>query len=499
MNKILLLIQNLNIDILSLEIRETEGTSPIALVEIPFRFLEQIKNLKAVASIMDGEKLIFHGNVVNMETFSNTIVIKLTNTVDPPTIDVSTTDSDIVDVLYDNKNLEIPEIFCKLKVPYYDRATTTSSTVSLIHEDNFIDNIESKIIKNSLEISESNEKNIANIELEIRASWISREENDIDITSKINNKFNGGRANTLTPQKFEASWPKFGEKIATIKTARKSRYYIGHSRLLRESTTHMFQQDVYTPIIATVDEQPIRLRKYWYNPKLSICFGYEQYRKEIIRVSINNQYCGNEGSKKVCIDLRNVQEFLPDVYSQSFFETKKGEKVYKHIMHMVGLYMALSMRNLTFRFKIPYTNDISCKNWIKIQNKTAKITNLKFINKDIVEIEAQAFADTQFREFLKKNHETAVNVPNIPHMQFNEIGVDNIIHNIVVTNDGFSQTEKLMAFMKTTSFNKNNYKQVINKFLSENKTTITIVTKPIKTKYCEERIIDVGKSNFHMP
>jgi hypothetical protein len=498
-----------NLDILSLKILEEEGKIPIAFVVIQnmpsenpdnVEFLELIKNQKLsnnkdLIKIVEDEEIIFCGSVTNVEVLSTSIVLKLQKIIDPPVIEHSTTDSEITNLLYNNENLEIPEVFCKLKVPYYDRATGYSSIVSTIYESDFIDNIESKILKDSLVINKSSGENISKVELEIRAFWISKEEGDFDITSKISNKFKGGKINTLTPRKLEASWPKFGEHIPTVKASRKTKYYFGHSRLYPENTMHMTNNDLYTPVIATIEEHPIRLRRYWYAHKLSICFGYDQYRKEILKTTINNQYCESGVTKKLCIDLKNVQKFLPSIYSRSFFETDIGKKAYKHIVNMVGLYIASSMRDISFKFSIPYSKDITCKNWINIRGHIAKITNLQFKEKNEIEVEASAFSNDSFRQFLK-THEIVINSPEIPSMPHQEKSVDDIIYNISVINDGFTQSEKLLGFLQTKSDIKSHYKQMINKFLNENQTTITIVTKPIKTQYCEERIVDLKECYF---
>ncbi len=507
MNKILLLVTNIKksaniIDVISFEIHEKEGIAPKAFVNIPSnQFIEEEAEYLNNIILKDNDTILFSGIIANILRRENITTLTITKAQLNNVIDEKTVDPDIVSLLYDNDNLEIPEIFSKLHVPYYDRGdrgdrgNESSSTISIIAENAAPIILDNKIIQDSLQIDKTINTSIKTINLEIICSWISKIDGEIDITSKISKKFQNGRINTLTPRSLEASWPHFGERISCSKLARPSKYYVGHSRLVPENTLHMQESAIYTPPINIGKDPPLRLKMAWYNHKFSICFGYEQYRKESIKIVIkNDKHCSNGITKDIKINLRSIQEYLENDYSSSFFQTDLGQKAYKYITKMVALYMASSMRDTVISFSMPYNPKINCSNWIIVEGQIAKISSLKFKNNQIMEIQALGFSNEKFRLFLK-DVENIINPPEIQKQNPAEITSSDIIHDIVVENDGITQTQKLFSYLSSISkkINPNNYKNLINKFLNDNKTSITIITKPLKIKYCEYNVINLGE------
>lgn len=501
MHKILLSGTNIKksvnvIEVIAFEIQEKESSAPTACVTVPLNQIEFPWELKNCV-LTDGDQVIFSGIVESIEKNKNTFVLNMTKIKRDHKIDQTTIDQDLIDLLYDNENLEIPEVFCKLNLPYYDRISDIPSIVSIVNEHSSPVIMDPHIIKDSLKMTKMIDKSISKINLEIVCSWVSKVDGDIDITSKIANRFPGGKVNTLTPKSLELSWPRFGEKISAAQPARQSKYYVGHSRLVSESTLHMSPSDVYTPSIEIGEETQLQLKRSWYNHKFSVCFGYEQYRKETLKTFVKNQYCEDGVSKNIKINLKSVQEYLKSDYTTSFFGTDLGQKAYKHIIKMVALYMASSLRDTIISFSIPYTHKITCRDWVVVQGKIAKISSLKFRNNKIIDVEAICFSSEEFRQFLKKT-EDIILPPNISKQEDKETTCGDIIHDIVVENDGLTQTQKLFTHLKSLGgkINQSNYKQLINKFLNENKTSITIITKPLKTQYCEHSVIELAECSI---
>ncbi len=502
MNKIQLSLKNFNgsiekIEIINIEIKESEGKPPTAFIAIPLYYKEQIFSLNN--STLDTLNSVIHGKIVdkNATLFSGivsdisilpdrlTILLSTQISNESPLVEEITTDPDILKLLYNN-NLEIPEIFGKLKVPFYDKKDSQKSIISIVDDNNIV-NFDDKIIKDSLKIQSSQENTFSQIELTISAIWTAKIDGDIDISSKISHKFTNNQINTLTPRKFEMSWPRCGDKISGPQSNRASRYSFGISRITPANTLHISPTDLSNINVSIQDCPPIKLKRHWYNHKLSICFCYDQLKKEIINVTINNPNCPNGITKKITINLGNVQEFLPNDTINNFFETDIGQKTYEYLTSMAGNYIASSMRDTTISFSIPYTPDISCKTWISVAGYIAKITNLK-INNRVIEVEAQAFSNEKCRQLFKKSH-TLVIPSKLTFETTPPITSEDIIHDIVVSNDSFAQTEALLNFvrkMKTSQqINKLNYKQLINRFLNTIPTLITIVTKPLKTERCQ--------------
>lgn len=493
MDTISLSLTNVNeaikhLNVVAFDIKETEGLPPKALIAVI-----QTVGVGGIreAVLKDGNDVIFSGVVEKIEQGENLTILTVTKPTTEIKIDKATIDQDIIELLYDNKNLETPEIFCKLNVPYYDRVSNTPSSVSIIKQETEPIILDQQIIKNSLRIQKINNA-VSSVNLEISCSWISKAEGDIDISSKISGKFPGGRINTLTPKSLEKSWPRFGEKITGTQIARQSRYYVGHSRLSPENTMHMNASDIYTPLISIDSETSFKLKRSWYDHTLSICFDYDQPRKETIKLTLNNNRIVQGMPKNIKINLRSVQEYIENDYIISFFQTKLGRKTYKYIAQMAALYIAYSMRDTLFSFSIPYTPRIKCSDWITVRNRIAKISALRFKNNRIIEVEAIGFSDETFR---KQFNSTKLQFPDIGKTEPKAISSKDIIHDIVVENDGISQTTKLLTHLKSLghTLNKANYKQLINKFLNENKTSIKIITRPLKTRYCESNTIDLGE------
>ncbi|MDR1488683.1 MAG: hypothetical protein LBI26_03010 [Holosporales bacterium] len=440
--------------------------------------------------LLEDSEIVFCGKITEIEKSDSTIEIfmneYITSSLQPEKASSIEMDAEVAKLLYNNEDVEKSEIFTNLNVQDAD-----GNIISILEEgDNVINDIERSVLKNSLKIEKDHAKVVGEINVDISASWVSVVEGDIEISAKIANRFEGNKISTLTPIKLESSWPKFGDRLICQKQARPTRYYIGFSKLTRdEELLHMPPTNLSTlPLVVADDVVPFSLKRHWYNHKLSICFGYDQLRKESIRTKIINPAFNGKGKiKNISINLRSVQDFLPNTYTQTFFKTKIGEKAYIHIMKLIEKYIILSLRNIEITFTIPYRKNLSTKNWVKIGGYIAKITNLEINNAKEIKVTAMAFCDQNLAKNLK------IPVKPLPEKKPKAIG--DIIRDIVVENDGFKQTDgliKYIAQLKSESkINKSNYKKMINKFLNENNTRITIITKPLKTENCIYNVINI--------
>ena len=261
--------------------------------------------------------------------------------------------------------------------------TSALSTALMQHARGSIKDISDLIVYDSLECQENNTA-VSEIELELSASWISREEGTVDITKKITSKFDMGKINTLTPKALIASWPKFGERIHHQLFPNQSKYCFGPCKIKEENQLHF--ADIYeksTPLLKISDSLPtFRVRKAWMDAMINICYGYDQYRKETIRTTIRNCAVNSGIKKKVSFNLQNVQEFLENNFVTSFFSTNVGKEAFKYALDMIGSFMLFSMRNKVFSFLLPLHEkllDLKTCDWVKIKDNLAKITDLEIL------------------------------------------------------------------------------------------------------------------------
>jgi hypothetical protein len=475
-----------NVKILTFKIVEEEGIFPYAIVKVS-EIQQFVVSTALHGTILENDSELFSGTVSEISEESRITTIVLTVQEHADFTGSESVDPDISRLLYNNA--EYLELTNKLEVSHFGKVMDCPvRNVSTI-EDNNITCLDDIILKDSIKIQTFRDSAISHVDLEISASWVAKIDGDIDITSKIANRFSEHKINTLTPQKLEASWPHFGDKMTVTNFAKQSRYFVGFTRLVLANTMHMNRENLLVPI-SIADGKSLFLRRKWYDHKLSICYGYDQFRKDNIKLIIRNPYAMNGTGKKMHINLGNVQEFIS---GENFFETEIGQKGYSHIVKMVGQHIAASMRDVKISFSAKYLPHIDCATWIYVAGYISKVSKIETKDNRTIKVEAMAFSDERVRNFLKQTN-NIVHVPEIEKKHNHEITSEDIIHDIIIDNDGFTQAEKLYTFLQQnkSKINKTNYKACINKFLNANSTTITIVTKPLKTKHCQEATYDMG-------
>lgn len=462
---------------------EKEGELPVILLTLDISEYQSICELKFCEVIRDN-KLFFDGIVTNLIIQGSLIEITA-RTKDTITNFQSTETEKEVQGMIDNFREENPEIFTKTSVEECSKTgIRTTSSLKAPSETPFP--IDSYIICDSLKIEESKEMPISEVNLSIKAAWISKKEGAVNLSTKIENRFKMARINTLTPTKLENSWPEFGDRIRSNGTAA-TKYMISSSRL-RETELQLF------PAIS-IDEKipPLKLSKHIYENRLQIAWDFEQYMNETIHINLCTATTSKGTAKSIRINLGNVQGYIDDPYQTSFFRNRNGRAILNEIIKSIADYVTLSWRNIEVSFDMIGTNsnaNLSCKDWVQIQGRNYKIIQIEReidSDKEIIRAKARAFGIDISRT------ETNPPVLDLVEERPVDLSVDDVIEDIAVQNEADVQYEKLLKFISTSkkdnSINQRNYKSLINSFLNENQTKIQIITKPIKTEHCEKKII----------
>ena len=475
--------------ILDLSINEKEGEIPTSRVTIPIGILPIIKEAEKCVILMD-ENIVFRGKITSITEGSRTCELALEGLAEEAPPDFDDEADEFANLFTD----ESQKVFANLE-SFQQNKLGEWQAVSMIKPGNstFID-LEPLIIKDSLKITTSGKDIVSRIDLDVSAAWISRIEGDLDISSKIAKKFSSGKINTLTPQKLLDSWPGFGDKVSCFSNARQTKYFIGRSKLTPDSSMTQRTADI------EIDEniQKFSFKKVFFDNHLTLSWGFDQYIDETVAFKIINTYAKDGASKTIRLNLNNVQKYIDNPEEQSFFSSDIGNRILKYISQMIGNYMAISMRNVSLEFEIPLQEDAEfIKNlgphrWVRINGSIAKITYITYKISELerkISIKAAAFEhdikpaeDDGFLKFPKIERQICVK----PY---------DVLQDIVVQNEADIQFQKLMKYIEDLKLhkkiNKTNYKNLISEFFQENQTKISIVAKPLKTKHCERKIINV--------
>lgn len=394
------------------------------------------------------------------------------------------------------------------QIPFIDRKNKSISTVSAIKAHSIKD-VSNLILYDSLSYEQNNSA-VSEVNLELSASWISREEGIIDITNNILSKFEMGKINTFTPKTLVESWPKFGEKITNHSFSNQSKYFFGPCHIKEESQyykTGEYRKSIY-PIKISEFLPECRIKKTWMDGVINICFGFDQYRKEFIRTTVKNTSISMGIKKKISFNLRNIQDNLESNKIQSFFETSEGKEAFKYALDIVGSYMLFSMRNTIIKFMLPLKEDLldlNVSNWIQINGLVAKITEIKIVasfEEQYIKVTAASFCGSN--EYIpSEDFEKTRNGMLFKYFKPKEpknITASDVIYDIFIENEANTQFHKLVEELrlldKSKKITKSNLKSTIQRILSINRTKIQIITNPLKTETCEKHTIDLGQSYF---
>ncbi|MDR1234006.1 MAG: hypothetical protein LBJ92_02585 [Holosporales bacterium] len=523
-------------EIYAINILEAEGEVPRCIVDVPKALHDKIRKFDT-CDVVHNKKLMFMGRIASLLIDGMNLKIELRALIPDSPIPEPPDPEDSPHEILEKFRLENPDISIPIIRDQLLRVGERMR-ISLIIPDTEPIDIQNSILFDSLKIKHNKQAAISEISAEITASWIAHFEGDIDLAARIANRFKAGRINTLTPKKLMHSWPGFGARISHHQNAKATKYYVSHSRLEEDPSI-----GATTPIIQIADDIPgIKLRRGFFDGKLTISWGFDQFMTETLSTRIKVGENTDRKVEKLKINLHNVQEFVEDsrhlskptesdltatylracedlstgstqrktdygelgeksTEMRSFFTSTSGQLILENIFEGIGNYIALSMRNIEISFTIPFTDEtlnLGCDTWIKIDDYVAKITNIEFeINtqKRIVKITAMAFEGHPSIIAKLQASSPSLKPPAIPPKEDAEFCASDILHDIVVQNEAESQFTKLKGYIddlkRTNKINKDNYKKLILNFLSENQTKIMIIVKPLKTKHCEKRLIEI--------
>jgi hypothetical protein len=248
------------------------------------------------------------------------------------------------------------------------------------------------------------------------------------------------------------------------------------------------------PIVISDDISQFGLKHEFFDGKLTLSWGFDQFMCETVRSAIINKFVADGKEETIKINLKNVQEYVPNPEARSFFTGETGGLVLRDAFTSIGNYIALSMRDTEITLETQYsekTATLGCGDWVRVRGHVVKIIKLEHEILpccSIVRITAAGFSATLEGEEI-------VSVPRIEAPKHQEFCSKDIIHDLVVQNDGTAQYRKLQEFIGAQKglgkIDASNYKAMISKFLAENQTKITIVTKPLKTEHCKKITIDI--------
>lgn len=341
---------------------------------------------------------------------------------------------------------------------------------------NVISNINDIIINNSLKINIDKLLPISELELSISASWNKLCTGYCDLTNKINSKLKDGLINTLTPNKLIRSWPKIFDRLITNnKGVLKTKYFITHSKLEKYDTNRV-----------NINNKQIKLNENKFKCNLSVGWEYSQFTTENIYCKIINNEVQNNNKQVLNINLHNVQEYIDDIYSNSFFKSKLGNKILNIIICEVKQFIINSMQNITISFQIQidkFSEELNINNFVKVNNYTVVIKKieLSFVqNKNIVTITAigseydKAFTNAKLQNIVISNTNN------------NDDNIIDVLEDIDIINTADEQLSKIS--------NIEDHKE-INNILNENPTKLIITLKPIKTEHNKIENINIKNIN----
>jgi hypothetical protein len=464
---------------------EKEGFPPRTLIKFSNDEYKKIKNFD-YCEIYREDVLFFRGDIHSTTTCGDEAEIELSTMYGEEPIKERKSSPSIIEKF----KLENPDLFTPISSREIDRLGNAVDA-NLVNPNEDVIEFDDEIIADTIKFEKSNELPIGEIDIEIKASWISKREGDVSLSTRVENRFKMARVNTLTPNKLINSWPEFGDKLS--RNNKTTKCFISRSKLRETGVVKM------PPIVIDGAIPPITLSKHVFDSKLMVSWNYDQYITEILSMKILNTLAKTKNRKNIKINLKNIQEYIKESNQCSFFKSEDGQLILNEIQSSVGNYIALSMRNLEVTFEIPdcdKSRKLSCRDWIKVDGKNYKVIQIErniSAFENTVKIKARGFETT-----LPNNNFIEKIVLNAEAPNHHE----DVIQDIVVQNDSEAQYEKLLDYIsslkKSNQITKDNYKHIITKFLNDNQTKIQIVVKPLKTEHCETRFVKLREPMYFL-
>lgn len=439
-------------NIISLKIEQDNNNVLKANIVIPkllYNHLLSNNNNFNCQILIDNNKY-FDGNIASIQINSNLCNINLINK--NLTIQSTTNEDNILERFKINN----PSLFQK-------------RNILNTHDNETIYNIENSIINDSLKVNIDKLLPIHELNLFVSASWNKSCTGYCDITNKINNKLNNGVIGTLTPKKLIKSWPKLFDRLVTNnKAVLKTKYFVTYSKL----------EECNSNIINVCNDQ-ISLNETYFKCKLSIGWEYSQFVTENLHCKIINDNVTHNNSQVLNINLHNVQEYVEDIYINSFFQSKIGNSIFNIVLDEVKQFVTNSMQNITVQFQIPFSNfvtEIKVNKFVKIHNHMIAINKIEILFENNMELVTITGIGSEYNNAFDNVVPSNIQIEN--NVQPGD-DIINILENIEILNTSDEQIKKINSIQ----FDNDNQKEVINNILNNNPTQLLITLNPIKTEH----------------
>ena len=182
---------------------EQEGEYPRAVIRLDRSDYKAIKSFE-FCDIMRNNELFFKGKVSSYTFENEEMEIELTSDIkgDFCPEKIRRESADIVEKF----KKENPELFTKISTEEFLR--TGEKVYSEIKKPTEAPiKIDNKVIDGTLKIKKSIDTSLSEINLMLKAAWISRRDGMIPLSTKIEKRFKMSRINTITPKTSERYFP----------------------------------------------------------------------------------------------------------------------------------------------------------------------------------------------------------------------------------------------------------------------------------------------------
>ena len=185
----------------------------------------------------------------------------------------------------------------------------------------------------------------ARVDISLEVQWEQRGRGVLDIGSRIAQKFDRFRVNTLTPTHLEENWPKPGESFgdsgytvlrSTIVRKTDPGYWSQYPQRSRRVTVKTEQYPTADPISDGVSQesQPERLMDFpraWYDVDLIVRAEYAQKRRETavasVEADVQPLYADGGPTQELNIRLQDVTADVESAAWQEFTDYTTGDQV----------------------------------------------------------------------------------------------------------------------------------------------------------------------------
>lgn len=163
---------------------------------------------------------------------------------------------------------------------------------------------------------------VQRVDVTVTTEWIESRSGQINAGNTIEGEFEEDRASTLTPDAFEAKWPKEGSTIngdsgyTVMRSVLTRREDLDEEDFPRTAGPVRGSSGVYNyvvdPDLISPEPQELMLERVWYDLELDIRYKVAQRRQQVVRFSIVNGAPGAAGGNVQVLDLKTEDITIDD-------------------------------------------------------------------------------------------------------------------------------------------------------------------------------------------